>query len=389
MNYVEALPGKYGSSMKRYAYSSATDMEGGAPYALKRSWTNITEDLYGGRLDLEYGFDFWNNLEAKVKGGVYYQKTKRDTNQVDVDIYLMSQIQGDTLEEYINNVMDYGGNLGGGPLSSGSATAKVDREQQAAYLMLSLPLLSNVTLTGGARFERLEMSSQGNVRLVGTSGMNEILNTKPNSAPGAKSLGEIIGYTDPTSTAKFSKDYILPSAVLSWNITDALIFRAGGSHTVALPSLREMSPYFSWDSNFDPIMGNPNLKPVDVYAGEARLEYYTESGGMISAGAFYKQLKNPIERFSWYIGTGAKKGEVDTFWNSPETAQIIGYEIEARHHLGFITEELKYISIGVNWSQMDAWIPISDQQRYSYAYSANAAVPGQITRPETQSIKRF
>lgn len=372
----------YNTDNGHYQWGPSQDMEySPTTLALQQTWTQITEDMVGGRVDFDYSFRSWNSKDIRLQSGLFYSSTKRDTNQRDLYYYVNRTISTPDFDEYMRQVFQYAKGHGNNRYPTlSTSSANVDRSHSAAYVMATLPFLENLSFTGGVRFEHLDMRSEGQAQLVNSMPLNTFLNAKP--FPWMPSIGQVIGFTDAAKVGTFRKDYILPSGVLSWNITDDLVMRFGGSHTVALPSLREMSPYMSLDSDFNLILGNPNLKPSDIYAAETRLEYYFESGGMVSLSGFYKRINNPIERIRWRGGQSSGIGDFDTFWNSPETAQVLGYELEARHHLGFIAEELKYISIGANWSQIEAWVPISDAIRNTYAINSGGMWYGPGTGPD-------
>lgn len=127
----------------------------------------------------------------------------------------------------------------------------------------------------------------------------------------------------------------MPSVNLIYGLTEKSNLRFSGAKTVSRPELRELSPFsfFDYERNRS-IIGNPNLKPADVFNLDLRYELFPTGGQVLSVSAFYKYFKNPIEEF--YNTTGINTFTVN-FANGT-SAQNFGVEFEARKNLSFIKE---------------------------------------------------
>jgi len=333
--------------------------------ALTQTWREINEDLRGARADLAYDLPFIGEREMTLQGGFYFQETSRIVEQSDVFFTSAEDFTASSFEEYMRLVFKHGTSAiptatGGAPNIEPSS-ADVSRKQTAGYLMTTLPLLEELQFSGGARLVDLRMSAEGDFKLQSGADMEYLVNSKPTAS--FPSLAEYIGFTG--EKAEFNKFYILPSGVLTLDVTDDFIIRAGGSMTVAMPSMREMSPYFSYDSNFDKILGNPSLTPSEVYSADLRLEYYFAERSMVSLGFFYKKIDNPIERIGW---SSRVTGPFYVYWNNPVTAQVRGVEFELRSGLDVIAEELRNLELGINLAYIDARVPLSQQNRDVYLF---------------------
>jgi len=94
----------------------------------------------------------------------------------------------------------------------------------------------------------------------------------------------------------------------------------------------------------------------DIENLDARVEWFTPAGGLLSAGAFLKWLTNPIEKFNAGLDPAGNpnwtsSSDFVTFLNTDE-ATLWGFEVEARHNLAFIDSLLEPFSLGMNF----AWI---------------------------------
>lgn len=123
-----------------------------------------------------------------------------------------------------------------------------------------------------------------------------------------------------------SRQYWLPAATVTVDLTDQMKARFSGSKTIARPQFRELinQPYFDPDTN-RAYRGNPLLIDSQLYNGEARFEYYFAPEQRFSFSAFYKKIKNPIEAF-------VTNDFTTSFANAPE-ASLYGAEIDVQKYV--------------------------------------------------------
>lgn len=198
----------------------------------------------------------------------------------------------------------------------------------AAYGMAEIPVLSRLRLTGGARYE------------------TTLLQIDSSAFQSTRTFRGEIDEAD-----------VLPAVNLTWEIRDRMNLRLSYAETVARPTYREFARYRSYDVAGDQIVeGNPFLKMTHIQNYDARWEWFTPGGGLLSLGAFYKVLEDPIEKFNATLNQQGEvlwtsSGDFVTFLNTPE-ATARGLELEARQNLGFVESNLKPFSFGLNF----AWI---------------------------------
>jgi outer membrane receptor protein involved in Fe transport len=280
------------------------------------SFSDLTEDLYYGGIDLSYAANDW--LSATV--GYAYTDTKRFSTRREFDIrastgfpdafgaFRPDNLLGDALIE-----------LGFNPEAQAAAgldpfefnifeTTESDPafdaglEIHAAYGKLNLSPMAGLTLDVGVRYEDA----------VQTVSAVEVF------AEPIKS--------DFDSSAFIANDYFLPGATLTYEITPDLQARISASKTIARPQFRELifQTYFDPESNRQ-FNGNVSLIDTELTNYEARLEYYLGAGDRISVAGFYKDLENPIEIFRSFTDNE----QISGFANAP-AATLYGAEFEAQ-----------------------------------------------------------
>jgi hypothetical protein len=122
------------------------------------------------------------------------------------------------------------------------------------------------------------------------------------------------------------------------NITN---LRIAGSRTVARPEFREVAPFAFFD--FEEIAstaGNSDLTRSSVYNGDVRYEIYPNAGEVLSAGAFVKSFKDPIELT---LNSGSASTRRQYEFQNAESALLYGAEFEIRKKLNFLNKESDFL----------------------------------------------
>ncbi|MFP4228369.1 MAG: TonB-dependent receptor domain-containing protein, partial [Salinivenus sp.] len=143
----------------------------------------------------------------------------------------------------------------------------------------------------------------------------------------------------------FSTTDVLPSANLIWSLQDEMNVRLAYGRTIALPSFREFAPFESFSFVGDYIeRGNEALTRTQVDNFDLRWEWFTGPGELLSAGLYYKNFTNPIERT---IDPQAAANQVVTYRNR-DNATVYGLELEARTQLDGLADWLRHVQLGGN-----------------------------------------
>lgn len=111
------------------------------------------------------------------------------------------------------------------------------------------------------------------------------------------------GYTSATSYVSARRKYrdVLPSFNASLDIRDDLIGRFAYAKVMARPYLLNLTPGGSVNSTFGAqtaTIGNPNLNPFRATNYDLSLEWYPESGAILSAAVFYKDVQTNIQTYT-------------------------------------------------------------------------------------------
>jgi len=174
----------------------------------------------------------------------------------------------------------------------------------AGYAMLDNKIGKNLRVVWGARVEQFNLD----------------LSTKDN---------------DPANKAKQNYVDVLPSANLTYSLTDKTNLRATYSRTLARPEFRELarSQYYDYEL-LATIVGDPNLKKSTIDNMDLRFEFYPSAGQIISVSGFYKKFQNAIET---YNDDAASSTRQVRYFNSSK-ADVYGLELEIRKTLDFIAD---------------------------------------------------
>ena len=130
------------------------------------------------------------------------------------------------------------------------------------------------------------------------------------------------------ASTSLNRNYWLPAATLTWDLTDQMKLRLSGSKTIARPQFRELifQNYYDTDSN-RLFRGNPLLTDSQLYNAEARYEWYFDRDQRLTVAGFFKRIDKPIESFSSFDDNSV----ITSFANAPK-ADLYGVEIETQKY---------------------------------------------------------
>ncbi len=161
--------------------------------------------------------------------------------------------------------------------------------------------------------------------------------------------------TSPTSGGSTYTN-ALPSISFKYAIDPSSTVRLVYGWQIGRPDYGLLAPSFiESDSRKQINAGNPNLKPTKSRSYDLLFEHYFGSLGVVSAGGFYKDLKDPI-----YPGasTTIHGGVFDGFQqvqpiNGP-SAKIYGAEVGWQQHLSFLPGVLSGLGVDTNYTYTDS-----------------------------------
>jgi hypothetical protein len=366
-NFIsEPDPNNPESALRRVIFDSNTPF----PNKPTRYWRNLEDQNLNAKLDLTLPVEDGRGLTWKAKAGLYTSQSERtfeersfsysggDGTIADTETFpyeYMSDefapppeliIQGSRPPRYVLSRS----------LSStfGNNFYEGEQDINALYAMGEVPVLPWLRLTGGARYETTLL---------------EVVSTAFQSSE--------------TFTGTIDEADLLPALNLTIELRKGMNLRLSYSETVARPTYREFARYRSYDAVGDQLVeGNPFLVMTHIQNLDARWEWFTQSGGLLSFGGFYKILEDPIEKYNATldaegnpIWTGS--GDFVTFLNTEE-AKVWGLELETRQSLGVLTEALRPFSIGLNAALIQSEVQITEDLQ---ALKLGATGEAEDTRP--------
>ncbi|MCY4130676.1 MAG: TonB-dependent receptor plug domain-containing protein [Gammaproteobacteria bacterium] len=164
--------------------------------------------------------------------------------------------------------------------------------------------------------------------------------------------------------SRLETEDVYPSAALTyirpglW--ADEFQLRAGISHTVARPDIREMSA----STYIDPltearVRGNPNLIVSDLTNLDLRGEWFWSNNDLFSVSLFFKDIANPIET----VQGGATEDNIRFNFVNADNAEVFGVEIEWKKTLDFLSEwgewtDTLYFAGNTTLSDSEIYIPV-------------------------------
>ncbi len=262
--------------------------------------SNLNENLYGGSVDISKQFDT-EKLKTDVKAGVF-------TQQRDRTFWGRSFVyNGNVPSLSYDPAIDLGEqNIAGNKLyllekTSDDISYYHGKSQLNALYVMADQKYNKLRAVYGVRYEIADIN------------MN---NDKTNK-----------------QIASIKEGVYLPSVNLTYSLTDKMNLRAGFYKSVNRPEFRELAPFafFVFDKNAE-IKGNADLKIANLNNYELRWELYPTGNELISAGAFYKTIENPVE-FSLDVTQ-----PFTTFtYSNGKSAKVYGVELEFRKKLDFIS----------------------------------------------------
>ncbi len=317
-----------------------------------RYFRELDDQNLNGKFDLTLPGEDWRGLEWKVKGGVFGSQSDRTFTErtfsynggsgslVDVETFPYEYMRGTNAPP--PRLVTQGNRsryVFSRSLNSnfGNNFYEGFQDIYAVYGMAEVPVVPRLRLTGGVRYE------------------TTLLQVSSSAFQSSK-----------TFTGRIDEGDLLPGVNLTWDFRDDMKLRLSYAQTVARPTYREFARYRSFDVTGDQIVeGNPFLVMTHSENFDARWEWFTQQGGLLSVGAFYKILEDPIEKFNATLspdGTPIWTASSDfvTFLNTPE-ATVWGIEFEARQNLAFIEPNLKPFSLGLNAAYISTQVPIQPE----------------------------
>lgn len=309
-----------------------------------RIFNDTQEWLSDTGLDLTVPFDtqlpwtkFWSGLPAKVKAGWNYNYRDRSFLQRRFEFEPDGATQNLARDaEFLFSPPQIGPG-GADILETTLPTDSFDATEAvlAGYGMLELPIVRDrLRLIGGVRYEHGAID-------VDTTVFNDGALCDPD-----ESICDLV--------ISRKEGNLLPGVSLVYNPTSDMNLRFGWSKTISRPDFRELAPtQFPAARGELAQFGNPLLVQSSWTNYDLRYEWLPSAEDVLSAGVFYKEGTDPIERVQF----AAASSQAETWINAAST-EILGFEFEGRKNMGFLTNRLRHLNLSTNVT----YFPIRDAE---------------------------
>ena len=333
-----------------------------------RQYRKLTETNYNVKIDLSQPFKV-GKLEQLLKFGANYLKRNRTFTENVLglpgstlgggDIHILNEVNGN-LDEIVSSkyvgLQNPSAYDGEGEPRVGGFLYQIKKspnnyhgsyETRAFYGMIDAHLPAHFRAEGGVRFESTDIQAH-----VDTSGVYTPANLS--ATIGLYGQGQTAGYTTAEPNTRYAVNYKpFYSANLIWSGIRNMNFRLGYSTSLARPELREITNIFEFDPfQFAVIGGNPSLQNQLTRSYDARWEWFTAPGEVLSASVFAKTIQHPLQRVFSYASQGnqslAPEFPLIRYENDPNDGHVYGIEVEVRKDLGRLWEGLNHLFFGTN-----------------------------------------
>jgi TonB-dependent receptor len=164
-----------------------------------------------------------------------------------------------------------------------------------------------------------------------------------------QSTTTITGVTRPVTTLRDTQ--VLPGLHFNYGFTPRLIARAAVYRTIARPAGADLLPTSTInDTNRTITEGNPGLEVTESTNWDVSLEYYLKPIGVLSAGAFRKDIEGFFYDNSSTVVGGPYDGYALNSITLGQGGQVEGLELEWQQRLNFIPSALGSFTLGSNFT---------------------------------------
>ena len=268
------------------------------------AFSDLNEDLWAGGVDVGYKI----TPEVRFGAGYAYSDTNRTTVRREFQYratnlpLAVQQLRPDYLLSDFT-IRQYGIRLLETSAQAGTAAFDAGLKVHAGYAQFDADLLDNLKVNAGVRYETAKQNVN-TVDLFGTGAATQF------------------------NTA-LDEDYWLPGVTATLDVAERMQVRLSVSKTIARPQFRELirQVYIDTDSN-RVFQGNPSLVDSQLKNIEGRWEWFFARDQRVTAAAFWKEIRNPIEAYS-----SINSSEITTSFANAPKASLYGVEIEAQKYI--------------------------------------------------------
>jgi TonB-dependent receptor len=306
-----------------------------------------------GALSVTIPYRLGSKANGRFKFGGKIRDKDKDQDVTEIDNELVDDAPSIVLGTDIGGPFDYGSGFNPGayvfPRSSTSAEDVIqlpgrfgstlegelnleaqtndydlDERVTAVFAMTELDLTEELMLLPGVRYEHTSFTSAGFAFDPDTEELTPL-------------------------TAERSYGNVLPMVHLRYRLTQQTNLRAAFTTSLARPNFFDLVPFRLRDDE-DLLLGNPELDATTSRNFDLLLEHYDRRIGVLSAGAFYKRLSDPIFLFTEENEFGGATSQP----RNVESAEIRGFEVAVQQQLSMLPTPLDGLGIWANYTYTDS-----------------------------------
>ncbi|TXF91767.1 TonB-dependent receptor [Neolewinella aurantiaca] len=303
-------------------------------YYLGGEVTRDARDAYDGQLIFSEANPQQISLLNFVEAGETIDFENREGEQVDFDVVLNDAL----VEDWFNQQKD---------ILNINRNSRIDNfgvseSVTAGYLMAKINIGKKLSLTPGFRYEYSDNEYR--------SGISSITNE----------FAGVEGFYKDTTTFQQYGEF-LPHFHLKYEPENWLDVRFSYATTLARPDYSYITPRTQINDNSLVInSGNPNLRHMRVENFDLSVSAYKGGLGLISVGAFYKNIDNIFIPQSLQLvdGLAEERGFPDyqeyllnSYSNFPES-KVYGFEFDVQTNLNFLPAPFNGLVVNVNYARL-------------------------------------
>lgn len=308
-----------------------------AQYPPSRYFRDLDEDNVTLATDISVPFKTHTSSKGKFKFGGTFNEVDRAFRESRIEYKTprgdgtlsINDVNGD-VNEFFNprnvGVVENEGSPQYGLTIENASTPRnnydATKELLALYGMVELPVVDRLKFSGGVRMEDADIKT--------------------------------VSHDSTTAVGNLDNTDFLPSANLTYNITDRMNARASYTKTLARPTFRELAPYVTFQFRGDYLFkGNTELKRTLVTNYDLRWEWFPNPGELFAVSGFYKEFNNPLEHVL-RIDIGNNASSIQNV----DKGRVYGAEFEIRKRLDFIDEFLRHFIVSTNFTVVESEVDI-------------------------------
>ncbi len=151
---------------------------------------------------------------------------------------------------------------------------------------------------------------------------------------------------------------LLPGLHLKFDVTPSSVLRFAWTNTLARPNYYDLVPYrvVSFEDN-ELEVGNPDLEPTRSANFDLMAERYFQSVGLMSAGIFFKDIRDFIFAYTLRNERDPVTGQTFSELTRPQNgsrAKLYGMEVALQRQLDFLPGLLRNVGVYANYTYTDS-----------------------------------